>query len=78
MASGWLISNIPLILRNRFEEEINNFVPDLKQEFHAQLADLETKKRRLQGMLNNLTGKFAEHQLANGISLAKRTFLSGD
>ncbi len=65
-----------LILRNRFEEEINSFVPDLKQEFHAQLAKLETEKRRLQGMLNNLTGKFAEHQLANEFRSRKRFALS--
>jgi hypothetical protein len=62
-----------LILRNRFEKEINGFAPDLKREFQEQIAELKAKERRLQGpvlskvegMLNNLTGKFAEHQLAN-------------
>ncbi len=32
-----------LILRNRFEEEIEGFVPDLKQEFHEQAKQLETE-----------------------------------
>ena len=45
-----------LILRNRFEEEINGFVPDLKQEAHKQIRELQKEKQRLQGTLNNLTG----------------------
>jgi hypothetical protein len=65
-----------LILRNRFEKEINGFAPDLKQEFQEQIAELKAKERRLRGMLNNLTGKFAEHQLANEFRSRKRFALS--
>ena len=65
-----------LILRNRFEEEINNFVLDLKQEFQEQLAALKKENRRLQGMLNHLSGQFAEMQLALSFRSAKRFALS--
>jgi len=54
---------IYLILRNRFEEEINNFAPDLKESFNAELEKLKKHKNSLQGRLNNLVGKFAEFQL---------------
>lgn len=53
-----------LILRNRFEKEINGFEPDLKEEFHTKIAELQHKNRRLQGMLNHLAGQLAERQLA--------------
>ncbi len=65
-----------LILRNRFEEEINGFVPDLKQEAHQQIRELQKEKRRLQGTLNNLTGRFAEMQLALSFRSKKRFMLS--
>ncbi|MCP4106466.1 MAG: hypothetical protein GY749_13190 [Desulfobacteraceae bacterium] len=65
-----------LILRNRFEEEINGFVPDLKQEAHKQIRELEKEKKRLQGMLNNISGKFAEFQLATAFRSKKRFALS--
>jgi len=42
----------------------------------VQIAELETQKRSLQGMLNNLVGKFAEHQLANEFRSRKRFTLS--
>ncbi|MFQ5617097.1 MAG: restriction endonuclease, partial [Anaerolineales bacterium] len=63
-----------LILRHRFEEEIaeSQPPPDLRPGFRAQLAQLEADKRRLQGMLNHVTGKFAEHQLANEFRSRKR------
>ncbi|MCP4689285.1 MAG: hypothetical protein GY859_14625, partial [Desulfobacterales bacterium] len=62
-----------LILRNRFQEEIKGFAPDLKREFHEQIAELKKDKDRLQGMLNNLTGKFAEMQLAGAMPPAPLT-----
>lgn len=65
-----------LILRNRFEKEINEFVPDFKQEFHAQIAKLRQEKRRLQGMLNHLAGKLAENLLATEFRSRKRFRLS--
>lgn len=65
-----------LVLRNRFEEEINNFVPDWKQEFHAQIEELQKENKRLQGMLNNLSGQIAEFQLAMSFRTKKRFRLS--
>lgn len=61
-----------LILRNRFEKEINQFAPDLKEEFHAQIAKLRSEKRQLQGMLNHLAGKLAENLLATEFRTRKR------
>jgi hypothetical protein len=63
-------------LRNRFEKEIHNFVPDLKQEFQQQLEQLQQENRRLQGTLNNLSGQFAELQLALSFRAKKRFALS--
>ncbi|MCP4755245.1 MAG: hypothetical protein GY866_30645, partial [Proteobacteria bacterium] len=65
-----------LILRNRFQYEIEGFAPDLKNEFHEQVAQLKKDKNRLQGMLNNLVGKFAELQLAGAFRSRKRFSLS--
>jgi len=65
-----------LILRNRFEKEIKTFAPDLKQEFHEQIQELQKENKRLQGMLNNLSGKFAEFQLAMSFRTKKRFVLS--
>ncbi|MCP4107865.1 MAG: hypothetical protein GY749_20360 [Desulfobacteraceae bacterium] len=65
-----------LILRNRFGKEINGFVPDLKQEAQEQIRELEREKKRLQGMLNNISGKFAESQLAISFRSKKRFVLS--
>jgi hypothetical protein len=65
-----------LILRNRFEKEINAFVPDLKQEFHVKIEKLEKEKQQLQGMLNNLSGKVAGVQLAAAFRANKRFALS--
>lgn len=67
---------VNLILRNRFEEEINNFVPDLKQEFQTKVTELQHANRRLQGMLNHLSGKLAEQQLATELRTRKRFKLS--
>lgn len=65
-----------LILRNRFEKEINEFAPDFKQEFHEQIAKLSQEKRRLQGMLNHLAGRLAENLLATEFRSRKRFRLS--
>ncbi len=55
-----------MILRNRFEMEIATFEPksDLRPEFHEEIMKLKADKRRLQGLLNHLSGIMAEHQLA--------------
>ena len=53
-----------LILRTRFEKEINNFVPDFKSDFLEIINQMKTKERQLQGMINHLSGKLAESQLA--------------
>ncbi|MCP4679746.1 MAG: hypothetical protein GY854_30500, partial [Deltaproteobacteria bacterium] len=65
-----------LILRNRFQYEIEGFAPDLKSEFHERIVQLKKDKNRLQGMLNNLVGKFAELQLAGAFRSRKRFALS--
>ncbi len=65
-----------LILRNRFEEEISGFVPDLKKEAHEQISELRKETGRLRGMLNNLSGKFAEYQLMTAFRTRKRFALS--
>ncbi|MDM8525282.1 hypothetical protein QUF80_18075 [Desulfococcaceae bacterium HSG8] len=67
---------LSLVLRNRFEEEINGFAPDLRQEAHKQIRELKREKKRLQGMLNNLSGKFAEYQLATAFRSKKWFALS--
>ena len=63
-------------MRNRFEEEISTFVPDLKESFHQEIEQLMKDKRRLQGALNNLVGKFAELQLVGEFRARKRFALS--
>jgi len=65
-----------LILRNRFEEEIRGFAPDLRQEANEQIRELRREKKRLQGMLSNLSGRFAEYQLATAFRSKKRFALS--
>ncbi|MCK5525390.1 MAG: hypothetical protein KAI83_19855 [Thiomargarita sp.] len=67
-----------LILRNRFEKEIEQFEPpsDLKSEFKAQIENLRAKNRQLRGLLNNLSGKMAEHQLATAFRSRKHFALS--
>ncbi len=74
--SGLQDGTMNLILRNRFEEEIKTYAPDLRKDLHAQLKQLTTEKHRLQGILNNLVGKFAEMQLAGEFRSKKRFRLS--
>jgi len=65
-----------LILRHRFEEEISTFAPDFGQDFRQEIAQLQKDKQRLQGMLNYLSGKMAEYQLATKFRSQKRFPLS--
>ena len=58
---GLTDGTLNLILRNRLEEEIQGFVPNLKQAFNSKLKQ---ENKSLQGQLNHLSGAFAEHQLA--------------
>jgi hypothetical protein len=65
-----------LILRNRFEEEIEQFVPDLRVDFQKQIDELKKDKSKLRGKLSELTGKFAEYQLLTEFRSKKRFSLS--
>jgi len=65
-----------LILRSRFEQEINEFIPDLRQEFSTKIAELQHENRRLRGMLNHLSGRLAENLLANELKARKRVRLA--
>jgi len=65
-----------LVLRNRFEEEIKNFVPNLKEEFRIQIEKLKSETRQLRGKLNSVSGKLAEHLLATTFRSKKRFALS--
>ena len=62
--SGLQDGTLNLILRERFEEEIEGFEPDLKMEFEARIAALEADKQRFQGRNSYLEGMMAEHLLA--------------
>jgi hypothetical protein len=73
---GLTDGTLNMVLRNRFEEEISGFVPDLEKEFRREMTELKKDKKRLQGMLNNLTGKMAEIQLAASFRTRKRFPLS--
>jgi len=65
-----------MILRNRFEKEISTFVPDMRQGFSQEIETLKKDKNRLQGMLNHLSGKFAEFQLMTEFRTRKHFYLS--
>jgi hypothetical protein len=69
---------LSLILRNRFSKEIEEFEPslDLKSEFRAQIENLKAENQKLRGLLNNLSGKMAEHQLATAFRSQKHFALS--
>ncbi len=67
-----------LILRNRFEKEIKESAsgPNLKREFEKKIEALTAKNKQLQGQLNHLSGKMAEHLLATAFRSRKRFALS--
>ncbi|MCP4696040.1 MAG: hypothetical protein GY862_04205, partial [Gammaproteobacteria bacterium] len=68
--------SLNMILRHRFEKEIDGAKPDFKPEFLQQIADLTLKNRKLQGMLNHLSGKMAEDLLATAMRSRKRFVLT--
>jgi len=65
-----------LILRKSYEEEIDGFEPNFKQEFADKIAELKKEKKHLQGKLNYLSGKMAENILAAALRNKKRFKLS--
>jgi DNA-binding Lrp family transcriptional regulator len=65
-----------LIISNRFEKEINQFVPNLPHDLEEKLARLETDNRSLRGRLNQLSGLVAEYQLAIALRSRKRFALT--
>jgi len=65
-----------LVLRNRFEKEINTVAPNMRQEFAEEIVELTHKNRQLPGKLNHYAGKFAEHILAVAFRSRKRFALS--
>jgi hypothetical protein len=65
-----------LVLRHRFEKEIEQHKPDFKTDFQKQIDQLEKEKKSLRGRLSQLVGKFAEYQLATDMRTRKRFSLS--
>jgi hypothetical protein len=65
-----------LIIKNRFQEEILGIVPNLKQEFSEKCDEVFAENKRLRGMVNYLSGKLAEYQLATAFRSKKRFALS--
>lgn len=65
-----------LVLRHRFEKEIEQHKPDFKTDFQKQIDQIEKEKKSLRGRLNQLVGKFAEYQLATDMRTRKRFSLS--
>lgn len=61
-----------LVIRSRFEKEINQFIPDFRDEFTDKVRALTQQNRRLRGLLNHVQGQFAEYQLANELRSRKR------
>jgi len=67
---GLTDGTLNLILRNRLEEEISGFAPDLKQEFSRQMTSKTAAE--MQGKLNQLSGYLAEYQVATAFRLIKQ------
>ncbi len=65
-----------LILRHRFQEEIEGFLPNFPKEFEQQIEELNAKNRSLQGKLNHYAGILAEHLLATAFRSKKRFALT--
>jgi hypothetical protein len=65
-----------LILRHRFEKEIEGFMPNFPKEFDQQIEELSAKNRSLQGKLNHYAGIVAEHLLATAFRSKKRFALT--
>jgi hypothetical protein len=78
---GLTDGTLSLILKNRFEEEIATYQPDieqtdLKKAFHEEIRQLKKEKQSLQGMVNHLSGMMAEYLLFNEFRSKKRFRLS--
>jgi len=67
---GLTDGTLNLILRNRLEEEISGFAPDLKQKFSTQITPKTVDE--MQGKLNQLSGYLAEYQVATAFRIIKR------
>jgi len=67
---GLTDGTLNLILRNRLEEEISGFAPDLKQVFSRQMTSKTAAE--MQGKLNQLSGYLAEYQVATAFRLIKQ------
>jgi len=65
-----------LVLRRRFEEEIEGFMPDFPKEFSEKIQRLQKKNRSLQGKLNYYAGIVGEHLLATAFRSQKRFVLT--
>jgi len=65
-----------LVLRNRFEEEIEGFVPNFPQEFGEKIKELRAENRSLRGKLNYYAGIVGEHLLATAFRSKKRFALT--
>ncbi|MDM8561373.1 hypothetical protein [Candidatus Parabeggiatoa sp. HSG14] len=59
-----------LIVRNRLEKEISGFMPDLKQEFSTKITSKTADE--MQGKLNQLSGYFAEYQVATAFRIKQQ------
>lgn len=67
---------LSIILRHRFEEEINNFVPNIQQEIEDRITALTKDRNRFRGMLNQIQGQVAEYLVAMEIRTRKRFRIS--
>jgi AAA+ ATPase superfamily predicted ATPase len=67
---GLTDGTLNLILRNRLEEEISGFMPDLKQDFSNKIEPKTADE--MQGKLNQLSGYFAEYQVATAFRIKER------
>ncbi|MCB0063721.1 MAG: hypothetical protein KDE19_16475 [Caldilineaceae bacterium] len=65
-----------LILRHRYEKEIEGFRPNFKNEFETQLAALRQDRNRWRGRANHLAGMMAERMLAIELRTQKFVRLS--
>ncbi|MEN8214860.1 MAG: hypothetical protein ABFS56_00465 [Pseudomonadota bacterium] len=65
-----------LVLRRRFEKEIEGFVPDFPQEFSDKIKELKAENRSLRGKLNHYAGIVGEHLLATAFRSKKRFALT--
>jgi hypothetical protein len=67
---GLTDGTLNLILRNRLEEEISGFAPDLKKVFNTQITPKTLDE--MQGKLNQLSGYLAEYQVATAFRIKEQ------